>query len=132
MALVEPPRRILIDWDYAAHGVWWILAGEEMRAPARSRGPSGVPVPAARGPRLRDMLSVELRDALKEWNVAGETVDRHGGRDADGGEAARAAFWARGAALAERTQDELGDGFEVLYQTPAGAWRWVRRPSRWD
>jgi hypothetical protein len=34
-AEVETPQRVLIDWDYAAHGIWRILSAETLSAPER-------------------------------------------------------------------------------------------------
>ena len=32
------PRRVLIDWDYGAHGIWWVLTKEEKEAPPHEDG----------------------------------------------------------------------------------------------
>ena len=29
---------MLIDWDYGAHGIWWVLPKEEEAPPARGPG----------------------------------------------------------------------------------------------
>jgi hypothetical protein len=63
---------VLIDWDYSAHGIWWVLTRQEMDAPA----PAGRwrREPHAEGPsRMRpwsDRLTSELLDDLQEWNDA--------------------------------------------------------------
>ena len=31
---VTEPRRVLIGWDYGAHGIWRVLTKEEKEAPA--------------------------------------------------------------------------------------------------
>lgn len=43
---VSEPRRVLIDWDYGAHGIWSVLTKEEeMEAPAPPGRWSGTPPP---------------------------------------------------------------------------------------
>lgn len=120
--VVAPAQRVLVDWDFAAHGIWTILSAEELSAPA----PAGRWAPREPGierPRpWSDRLSTDLLDALQEWNDAGEAIIGRGGSTA-GPELD--AFWTRAGELAERTQQELGPGYEVLCMTPGGAWRWV-------
>ena len=38
---VTEPRRVLIDWDYGANGIWWVLSKEEMEAPGLPAGGAG-------------------------------------------------------------------------------------------
>jgi hypothetical protein len=125
---VHAPRRVLIDWDFAGHGIWTILSTEELHAPAPPGRWGSAPSAARQRARpWSDLLSIALLDALQEWNDTGETLlGRH--PEPDG--AQHDAFWALAAELAERTQQELGAGYEVLHLTPGGAWRWVRpRPN---
>jgi len=117
-------RRVLIDWDYAASGIWTVLSVEELRAPAPPGRWS-----ATRGPRSNrrpwaDHLSEDLREALFAWNEDGEALDRRANATA----AERAAFWHRAADLAERVQDQLGPDYEVFHRTLDGAWKWARPP----
>src|ERR1051326_8842004 len=68
---VAEPRRVLIDWDYGAHGIWWVPAQEEKEALAPPGRWSGAvpPHPRQRRP-WSDRLSSELLDDLQEWNNA--------------------------------------------------------------
>ena len=49
------PRRVLIAWDYAARGIWWVLTKQEKEAP--------VPVGRWTVPRYRDHLTGPCRGA---------------------------------------------------------------------
>lgn len=124
------PQRVLIDWDFGAHGIWKILSTEELSAPPAPGGKWAPFERAMDAPRpWSDRLSIDLLDALQEWNDAGEAILGRGkpttGPDLD-------AFWTRAAELAEGTQQELGPGYEVLHVIPGGAWQWVQPPSqRW-
>jgi hypothetical protein len=128
-AEVDLPQRVLIDWDYAAHGIWKIPSAEVLSALAP--GGSWAPRKDAATGRPRpwgDVLSSGLLDALQDWNDTGETL--LGPRrepSSVGPELER--FWALAAELAHRTQQELGAGYEALYQTAQGAWRWVLPPA---
>jgi hypothetical protein len=121
---------VLIDWDYCAHGIWWILTKEEKEAPAPRGGhwAGGAPPPPDSRPRpWSDRLSAGLLDDLQAWNdswVSGE--DPREGRDVT-----VRARQERGRELAIRVQGELGtDGWEVLYRLgdqmfrvhPSGSW----------
>lgn len=121
---VIPRRRVLIDWDYAASGIWTILTPEELRAPAPPGRRSGTSLPPSRPRAWADRLSGDLLDALEAWNRHGDTL--YSGTEAT--QADRAAFWRQAADLAERVQDQLGPGYEVLHRTVDGAWKWVRPP----
>jgi hypothetical protein len=61
------PRRVVIDWDYEAHGIWWVLTREEMEAPAPRGRPGGAqPSETAQPARpWSDRLTSELLDDLK-------------------------------------------------------------------
>jgi hypothetical protein len=120
-AEVEIPQRVLIDWDYAAHGIWRILSAEALSAP-EPQGSWGPRKDAAvHHPRpWSDLLSSGLLDGLQDWNDTGEMLlGPRGDRLRVGPELD--AFWALAAELARRTQQELGPGYEVLYHTPEGA-----------
>jgi hypothetical protein len=120
---------VLIGWDAAAHGIWWVLTKEEKEASAPSGRSSGAR-PSSSHDRPRpwsDRLSGELLDGLQAWN------------DACAARGANAqALQGCGRELAIRVQDELGtDGWEVLYQMggrmlrvyPPGSWpveSWTR------
>jgi hypothetical protein len=126
---VDTPRRVLIDWDYAAHGIWRILSAEALSAPAPGGSwGSRKDTAADRQRPWSGLLSSGLLDALQDWNATGETL-LGPGRDRFRVGPELDKFWALAAELAERTQQELGLGYEVLYQTPQGAWRWVLPPA---
>ena len=115
------PRRVLIDWDYGAHGIWWVLTKEEKEAPAPPGHWSGTPRPDLDRPRpWSDRLSRALLDDLQAWNDAWEASD-----------ADAAMLQRRGKDLAGRVQEELGtDGWEVLYMLDGHVHR-VRPPGSW-
>lgn len=117
------PRRVLIDWDYGAHGIWWVLSKEEMEAPAPPGRWSGTPPSGwdtRPGPRAwSDRLSAGLLDDLQAWNDDCEDAGGAG------------ALWERGRDLAVRVQGELGtDGWEVLYRL-GGRMHRVHPPGSW-
>jgi hypothetical protein len=120
---VPEPRRVLIDWDYCAHGIWWVLTREEKEAPAPHGGRWTGARPPGWDERPRpwsDRLSSGLLDDLQAWNDAWDNEN-----------ADPRALQAQGRVLAIRVQDELGkDGWEVLYKQegrvfrvhPLGSW----------
>ena len=116
------PRRVLIDWDYEACGIWLVLSAEELAAPAPPGHWSGEPPPGWRDrPRpWSNRLSSGLLDDLREWNDAccAEGADHR-------------ALQERGRQLADRVQGELGaDGWEVLYRMDGRMHR-VHPPGSW-
>lgn len=116
------PRRVLIDWDYGASGIWWVLTRQEEEAPAPTGQWTGVPPPGLPHPGRpwSDRLTSALLNDLQAWN--GEWSDQ----DPDSG-----ARRARGRDLAVRVQAELGtDGWEVLYQMDGQMIR-VHPPGTW-
>jgi hypothetical protein len=119
---VAEPRRVLIDWDYGAHGIWWVLTKEDKEAPASPGRWSGTP-PSGWHDRPRpwsDRLSRELLDDLQAWNDAWAA-----------GGAEPQALQEQGRELATRVQEELGaDGWEVLYQMGNRMFR-VHPPGSW-
>jgi hypothetical protein len=120
---VTEPRRVLIGWDYGAHGIWWVLTKEEKEAPA-SPGHWSRSRPSSWHDRPRpwsDRLSGELLDYLQAWNDTCAT---------DGADAP--ALQERGRDLAIQVQNELGtDGWEVLYQMDGRMLR-VHPPGSWS
>jgi hypothetical protein len=122
---------VLIDWDYCAHGIWWVLTREEKEVPAPREGSwtGGAPSPPGSRPRpWSDRLSAGLLDDLQAWNDSWVT-----GQDPrEGGGVTVRARQEQGRELAIRAQDELGtDGWEVLYRLgdrmvrvhPPGSWQ---------
>ena len=129
--MASSARRVLIDWDWGAHGIWTILSAEEIAAPplAGRWAPADPLTQQARRRPWSDKLSLDLLDALQKWND-------HGG-DLFGPQSDEAtwragidAFRSRGAELAACTQRELGPDYEVLFVTSTGAWQWVEPPWR--
>ena len=103
-------RRVLIDWDFAADGIWLIRGSEH--------GPSRP---------WSQVLTAELLDELKSWNRIGEVL----GRTSHPDDALVEAFWPRARVFAKRAQAELGPTWEVLHVSPGGAWTWVEPPKAW-
>ncbi len=132
--VASAPRRVLIDWDWGADGIWTILSPEELAAPAPTgtwlshERPASEPAP--RRP-WSDKLSAGLLDALKEWNNQGGRLFHYAEPELDeqDGEKQIAAFHSRAAELAARTQRELGPDYEVLFVTAHGAWQWADPPG---
>jgi PAS domain-containing protein len=120
--------RILIDWDWAANGIWVVGSTGTTGALFLPEGlarpsPDGNPRPH----RWRDRLSPDLRAALLAWNEQGE--DLFGVSFNEHAElTAKQVWWARAAELAAAAQQQLGSECEVLYIVPNGAWRWVSPP----
>lgn len=116
------PRRVLIDWDYGAHGIWWVLTKEEKEAPPARGRRVGIQ-PPGRLDRARpwsERLTAGLLDDLQAWNSAW---------DADNAEPR--ILQERGRELALRVQDELGtNGWEVLYRIGGRIFR-VHPPGNW-
>jgi hypothetical protein len=123
-AEVGTPQRVLIDCDCAAHGIWKIrLAGA--RSAAAPEGSWRTRKDAATD---RPRPWSDLLDALQSWNDTGETLLGPRG-EFSGVRTELGKFWALAAELARRSQQELGPGYEVLYRTAQGAWRWVLPPA---
>jgi len=126
---VTEPRRVLIDADYAADGIWWVPSKEELELYR--------PPPGYLGHEQRRLWppSQALRDDLKAWNQAWEASDEFW-RSAE----ARRAWQEQGRDLAIRAQNEFGtDGdWEVLYKLggrvhrvyPPGSWPACAAASR--
>jgi hypothetical protein len=124
-------RKILVDWDWAANGVWYIGSNGTTGAlfmpdNFMPRDLNGKAVPMRPNP-WRERFSPPLRAELLEFNLDGERLwggrfDEHTDLDA------KQAWYARAAELAIRIQDELGPEFEVFHVTPGGAWRWASPP----
>jgi hypothetical protein len=132
--MASAPRRVLIDWDWGADGIWTIGSPAELAAPAPTGGwfSYGRPVSAQalRHP-WSDKLSAGLLDALKQWNDQGGRLFHYLEPELDeqDGEKQIAAFYSRGAELAGWTQRELGPDYEVLFVTADDAWQWADPPG---
>ena len=123
---------MLIGWDYAATGIWWILTKEEREAPGPREGrrAGGAPSPPDGRPRpWSDRLSEDLLDDLQAWNDSCDGNSREDNKDLR--EVAARALQDQGRELAIRVQSELGtDGWEVLYQLGDRMFR-VHPPGSW-
>jgi hypothetical protein len=132
--VASAPKRVLIDWDWGAHGIWTILSPEELTAPAPAGAWFSYERPASeQSPRRpwSDELSADLLDALQEWNDQGGRLFHYAEPELDerDGKRQMAAFRSRAAELAAWTQRELGPDYEVLFVTADGAWQWVDPPG---
>jgi hypothetical protein len=110
-------RRVLIDWDWGASGIW--LAADPSRpfSPV-SAGHWGPHVPPSdRHAAWRGLLSDSLIDRLQTWNDDGDLFMGRYAHKHDDQE--RIAFWARGRDLAKEVQEQLGDSYEVRCAAPA-------------
>ena len=113
---------VLIDWDYGASGIWWVLTKQEKEASAPPGQWIGAREPGPPHPvrPWSDRLTSTLLDDLQAWN------DDWSGQDPD-----IRSLRERGRDLAIRVQAELGtDGWEVLYQMDGQMIR-VHPPGRW-
>lgn len=111
------PRQVLIDWDWAATGIWSVSTPEERSAPAPpGRWMYDAPPPNDRHRAWRGVLSDDLINRLQTWNDRGEDVmgsNAHQHTDQE-----RVAFWAQGRALATQAQEQLGPDYQVSCRTP--------------
>jgi hypothetical protein len=107
--------RVLVDWDWGAHGIWSIRS-------------AAAPRPWA------ELLTEALLGDLQVWNDDADSLYGPRAARSTPGTGAQAAFWEEGRRLAERVQGELGPTWQVLYNCSASAggwaWAWVRPP--WD
>jgi hypothetical protein len=126
---VSVPRRVLVDWDWGADGLWSVRSREERHAPTPTGGKRERVRPLANRQRRpwSDLLSDELLDALQAWNDA---CGERAWRPPEDRTAEDELLERRKVVLAERVQEELGGDWEVLY-TFHGAWRWVQPPQSW-
>ena len=115
------PRRVLIDWDFGAHGIWTILSPEALSAPFPPGKWAPYEPPRDRPQPWSDLLPSVLLEALDDWNGEGQVLGRRPATDRE-----VQAFRQRGAELARRVQQELGSAYQVLYVLAGGAWRWVQ------
>jgi hypothetical protein len=123
-------KRVLIDWDFAAHGIW-IINSPSNEAPTQAEGHRGQwgNEPRHDSQRIRpwsDLLTVTLSDGLQRWNDLGCSLSRaslaNQLNDSDW-----ETFFRDGRLLAEAVQSELGDERQVL-SAADGAWHFVRFP----
>jgi len=120
-------RRALIDWDFEARSVWIINSPRERPSrPSQHRRPSGGSS-AEGSQQLRpwcDLLTTSLLDSLQRWNDWGCSL---GGPSSVAGDQEWETFYRAGKHLAEVTQQELGDQWQVLWAAH-GAWHFVHLP----
>lgn len=111
-------RRVLIDWDWGATGIWMGVPDE---TPASVPAGEGRPAVDSRDRHRawRGLLSDHLIDALQAWNDDGDLF--MGRRAHEHTDEDRVAFWARGRELAAQVQEQLGSEYEVRCRTPAAS-----------
>ncbi|HEY1824830.1 MAG TPA: hypothetical protein VGG21_02595 [Acidimicrobiales bacterium] len=115
-------HRLLVASDIGASGVWWLpdcLYG----------GTPGISEAIQPSVNLKTAVSSELLAALQAWNDLG--VDLFSGREVRPIEdVVKRAYVELGSFLATTMQNELGCGWEVLYQDSSNSWTWVQRSVR--
>ena len=128
--MIPRPKRVLIDWDLGASGIWLIVDWRQQRASAQD---GEEPELVGFGGPWSDVLPADLLAALQDWNDAAEEFSRPESTPAAGRLQRKAALRQRGRELAERVQDELGAEWEVLYNAGGDgwSWTWVWPPSEW-
>jgi hypothetical protein len=115
---VTEPRRVIIEADYYADGIWLVTTKEELEGP-----PPGYLTHEHRRPWP---LSQQLLNDLKAWNRSWEDSDEFW-ESAE----ARRAWQEQGRELAVRAQNEFGTGDrEVLYRLGSRVHR-VHPPGSW-
>ena len=123
-------KRALIDWDFEAHGIWIIIFPRDTSSsPKEGHRGHWSGASSDRSPQLRpwsDLLTTSLLDRLQSWNEWGCSL---GGPNSDVpfGNQEWASFYREGKGLAEATQRELGDQWQVLWSAN-NAWHFVRFP----
>jgi hypothetical protein len=117
---------VIIEADYHARGIWWVLTKEELEAPVALFGDLTRTQRPGKPPIHLPPLSQGLRDDLQAWNQSWERSDGFR-NDAE----ARRAWEEQGRELAARVQTELGtDGWEVLSRISGRVHR-VHPPGSW-
>jgi hypothetical protein len=113
-------NRALIDWDFESHGIWLINLPRESPTPPREVNRRDQLSPWS------ELLTAPLMDRLHRWNEWGCLL---GGpaSDGQGDDRAWEALYREGEDLAQVTQIELGDHWQVLWAAN-GAWHFVRYP----
>ena len=123
-------KRALIDWDFAAQGIWMINSpSDKAPTPAEDHRSHWSGDPIDRSQQIRpwsDLLTASLLDRLQSWNDRGSSLTKPPfGAQFD--EQDWDSFYRDGRELAETTQKELGDHWQVLWAAD-GAWHFVRFP----
>lgn len=123
------PRRVLIAFDYRAHGIWRVSTKEEQEAPTYeewSRLTRGQHKPTSHR-AWGDLLSDQLLDDIQAWNDSQDfTIVQEDEEDVPD-----EVLDERGRQLAVRVQDELGtDGWELLFHMGGRVHR-VHPPGSW-
>ena len=117
-------KRALIDWDFEGRGVWIINAPRErpLRPSQERRHSSGSSAQGSQHLRpWSDLLTTSLLDRLQGWNDWGCSL---GGPSSVASDQEWESFYHVGKLLAEVTQQELGDQWQVLWAA-RGAWHFV-------
>ena len=123
-------QRALVDYDFGASGIWIITSHEDtIKVPDRPDGSGWQGVRVSGPERARpwsNLLTDSLLDELQRWNDWGCRLARS---SSDGRNAATGwvSFYQSARVLAERTQLELEDQWQVLWMEN-GAWNFIRSP----
>jgi hypothetical protein len=115
-------RQALVAFDWGASGIWLLNPPEEDLRRVSDRD-----LDQPRPRPWSKLVPQQLLDDLQRWNDDQDETSRIG-RPADPTLEKQIRLQAR--SLAERLQDELGDGWEVFYRFN-GPMLPVRLPSRW-
>jgi len=117
--------RALIDWDFAADGIWIVRSPRDFAAvPAKDQRSHGNEFPEPTR-HFRELLSHSLMERLKRWNERGCSLGGPNGNKFDDKD--WESFYRDGRSLAEAAQSELGEQWRVLWAAN-GAWHFVRFP----
>lgn len=111
-------KRVVIDWDWGASGIWSVRAPDEPWMPPEAGGWVAHVRESDhdRHQAWRGVLSDDLIDALQAWNDRGAEV--WGVRGHEHTDEERAEFWDQGSLLAAQTQQQLGSDYEVVCRIP--------------
>ncbi|MDA8277347.1 MAG: hypothetical protein M0Z45_03990 [Actinomycetota bacterium] len=120
------PRRVLIDWDYGASGIWKCSTREEITAtaPEAGRWSGEAPVNMPASLQWSNLLSPSLLDSLKSWNRSFESADMTDERN-------RALLEDEGRNLALCVQSELGVESWELFYIHQGRVHRINPPGSW-
>jgi hypothetical protein len=123
-------QRALIDYDFAAHGIW-LITSSSFRSDSVGRSDSHTQRAVSReggktAQSWSQLLSGELLSDLQSWNDWGCQLNRSSSIDG-ATEPIWSTFYRNARDLAARTQMELGASWQVLWME-GGAWHFVRPP----
>jgi hypothetical protein len=127
-------QRALVDYDFGASGIWMISSRDDtfknQNKPNDGEWSGARLTGAERVRPWSNVLTESLLDELQRWNDWGCRMARS---SSDGRSASTVwiSFYQSARVLAEKTQLELGDGWQVLWMEN-GAWNFVRSPWTYE